>query len=201
MRGRRTELARTTVADAHARRAAGASPSRPSAAIVVEVPSYADALSGEMGGTIENAVQLALGGFLEPGAGRAAADAEHAARSRRSTAPTRWAAARRAAAGRWTRCSPPTGSAPAWPGGDMAAAAVARRAARRRARPVRRAGLRLHRPALRRQRRRARRRAGHQRPGPASATWSGWPSAARRRAAGRRCSRPPSGPTGRRRRR
>jgi hypothetical protein len=35
------------------------------AAIVVEVPSYADAFSGEMGRNIENAVQLALGGFLE----------------------------------------------------------------------------------------------------------------------------------------
>jgi hypothetical protein len=35
------------------------------AAIVVEVPSYADAFSGEMGRTIENAVQLALGGFLQ----------------------------------------------------------------------------------------------------------------------------------------
>ncbi len=34
------------------------------AAIVVEVPSYADAFSGEMGRTIENAVQVALGGFL-----------------------------------------------------------------------------------------------------------------------------------------
>jgi sugar diacid utilization regulator len=35
------------------------------AAIVVEVPSYADAFSGAMGRNIENAVQLALGGFLE----------------------------------------------------------------------------------------------------------------------------------------
>ena len=34
------------------------------AAIVVEVPSYADAFSGAMGRTIENAVRLALGGFL-----------------------------------------------------------------------------------------------------------------------------------------
>ncbi|SDF60801.1 PucR C-terminal helix-turn-helix domain-containing protein [Blastococcus fimeti] len=34
------------------------------AAIVVEVPSYARAFSGEMGRNIENAVQLALGGFL-----------------------------------------------------------------------------------------------------------------------------------------
>jgi hypothetical protein len=35
------------------------------AAIVVEVPSYADAFSGDMGHAIENAVELALGGFLE----------------------------------------------------------------------------------------------------------------------------------------
>jgi hypothetical protein len=35
------------------------------AAIVVEVPSYAEAFSGVMGRKIENAVQLALGGFLE----------------------------------------------------------------------------------------------------------------------------------------
>src|SRR3712207_2331926 len=35
------------------------------AAIVVEVPSYADAFAGGMARTIENAVQLALGGFLE----------------------------------------------------------------------------------------------------------------------------------------
>ncbi|SDO03439.1 CdaR family transcriptional regulator [Geodermatophilus sp. DSM 45219] len=35
------------------------------AAIVVEVPSYAEAFTGPMGRKIENAVQLALGGFLE----------------------------------------------------------------------------------------------------------------------------------------
>ena len=35
------------------------------AAIVVEVPSYAEAFRGPMGRKIENAVQLALGGFLE----------------------------------------------------------------------------------------------------------------------------------------
>lgn len=34
------------------------------AAIIDEVPSYADALSGSMGETIRNAVELALGGFL-----------------------------------------------------------------------------------------------------------------------------------------
>jgi len=33
-------------------------------AIIVEVPSYADALAGPMGDNIQNAVQLALGGFL-----------------------------------------------------------------------------------------------------------------------------------------
>jgi hypothetical protein len=35
------------------------------AAIVVEVPSYAEAFQGDMGRAIENAVQLALGGFLQ----------------------------------------------------------------------------------------------------------------------------------------
>jgi hypothetical protein len=35
------------------------------AAIVVEVPTYAEAFRGHMGRKIENAVQLALGGFLE----------------------------------------------------------------------------------------------------------------------------------------
>ena len=45
------------------------------AAIVVEVPSYADAFAGKMGRTIENAVQLALGGFLELATARGGADA------------------------------------------------------------------------------------------------------------------------------
>src|SRR5690348_16781562 len=35
------------------------------AEIILEVPSYADAFSGDMGRVIENAVELALGGFLE----------------------------------------------------------------------------------------------------------------------------------------
>ncbi|MGY1731433.1 PucR family transcriptional regulator [Geodermatophilus sp. SYSU D01045] len=41
------------------------------AAIVVEVPSYAEAFRGPMGRKIENAVQLALGGFLELATGGA----------------------------------------------------------------------------------------------------------------------------------
>jgi hypothetical protein len=44
------------------------------AAIVVEVPSYPDAFGGEMGRTIETAVQLALGGFLELAASAEGAD-------------------------------------------------------------------------------------------------------------------------------
>jgi hypothetical protein len=43
------------------------------AAIVAEVPSYADAFAGPMGRTIGNAVQLALGGFLSL-AGRASSE-------------------------------------------------------------------------------------------------------------------------------
>src|SRR5688500_19445222 len=45
------------------------------AAIVVEVPSYADAFGGEMGRTIENAVQVALGGFLVMASGGGGGDA------------------------------------------------------------------------------------------------------------------------------
>ena len=34
------------------------------AAVIDDVPSYSDALSGPMGETIRNAVELALGGFI-----------------------------------------------------------------------------------------------------------------------------------------
>ena len=44
------------------------------AAIIDEVPSYQDALSGSMGEIIRNAVQLALGGFLSLAGGRRGAD-------------------------------------------------------------------------------------------------------------------------------
>jgi hypothetical protein len=43
-------------------------------AIIAEVPSYRDALSGAMGENIRNAVQLALGGFLALASGRRGAD-------------------------------------------------------------------------------------------------------------------------------
>lgn len=45
------------------------------AAVVVEVPSYANAFEGDMGARIEQAVQLALGGFLELAAASGDADA------------------------------------------------------------------------------------------------------------------------------
>ena len=85
-------------------------------AVRAEVPSYADPFKGEMGRTIENAVALALGGFL----GIASGETRTARRRRSSRSPTRrtpWAAARRAADARWTRCSAPTASAPASRGG------------------------------------------------------------------------------------
>ncbi|WP_240641257.1 PucR family transcriptional regulator [Nocardioides ferulae] len=43
-------------------------------AIIAEVPSYENALSGSMGDTIRNAVQLALGGFLSLASGHRGAD-------------------------------------------------------------------------------------------------------------------------------
>jgi hypothetical protein len=45
------------------------------AEIIVEVPSYADAFSGDMGQVIGNAVELALGGFLELATASGGADA------------------------------------------------------------------------------------------------------------------------------
>ena len=45
------------------------------ATIVVEVPSYTDAFSGEMGRAIQNAVELALAGFLELASRHGGADA------------------------------------------------------------------------------------------------------------------------------
>ncbi|NEK60213.1 PucR family transcriptional regulator [Geodermatophilus sabuli] len=45
------------------------------AAIVVEVPSYTEAFRGDMGRAIENAVRLALGGFLELATATGGADA------------------------------------------------------------------------------------------------------------------------------
>ncbi len=44
------------------------------AAIIDEVPSYADAFSGPMGQTIGNAVQIALGGFLSLAGGKRGSD-------------------------------------------------------------------------------------------------------------------------------
>ena len=46
------------------------------AEIIVEVPSYADAFAGDMGRVIVNAVELALGGFLELATASTGADAD-----------------------------------------------------------------------------------------------------------------------------
>jgi hypothetical protein len=51
------------------------------AEIIVEVPSYADAFTGDMGRVIRNAVELALGGFLELATASTGADASTPVRS------------------------------------------------------------------------------------------------------------------------
>src|SRR3954453_22746728 len=102
------------------------------AAIIVEVPSYASDLSGQMGTNISAAVEMALGGFLKLASRsrdadpstplRPALEAAYAlgrgeARGGRGGRRPRSAAARRAAGARWTRCWRPPGSPPASPGG------------------------------------------------------------------------------------
>ena len=94
-----------------------------SCAIIAEVPTYANALSGHMGETIRNAVQLALGGFISAGLAPSG-DRTRRRPPRRWRGPTSWAAARRAAAARWTPCWRPTGSAPGSPGARCRPAAV-----------------------------------------------------------------------------
>ena len=150
------------------------SPSAPSPTIVVEVPSYADAFSGDMGRAIGNAVELALGGFLElatasGGRGRRARPSgpalEGAYELGRGEARSGRSMDALLAAYRVGRP------------GVLAAPERERRrgrADRGAARPVRRAGVRLHRPAVGRERRRAQRRAGDHAAGCARATWSGW---------------------------
>ena len=124
------------------------------AAIIDEVPAYADALCGADGRHHQAAVQIALGRLPGAGQRQPRRRPEHPARPDPVTQPTSWAAARRATAVRWTPCSRlprrrPRGLA------DLASAAAERRARRAADGAVRRAGLRLHRRALRRQ------RAGH----------------------------------------
>ena len=79
-------------------------------AVREEVPAYNVGLGEQMAATIEQAVQMALAGFLRV-AGRAGDPGKPL--SPPSRAPTRWAAAKRGPAARPTRCWRPTGSAPA----------------------------------------------------------------------------------------
>ena len=120
MTGDATDLRRAIPATVGGARCAPSCPSVAEATvaeIIVEVPSYADAFTGDMGRVIGNAVELALGGFLELATASGGADAEHPdppGAGGRVRAGSRRGAQR---AHRWTRCSPPTGSAPASPGG------------------------------------------------------------------------------------
>ena len=145
------------------------------AAVIAEVPGYTGALSGAMGENIEAAVQMALGGFLKLAAGSRDADpstplgptlegayalGRGEARSGRSM-DALLAAYRVGARVAWRELAgrPPQAGVEA--GHDGA---------------VRRAGVRLHRRALRRQRRRPHRRAVDAAAGSGSATASGWAS-------------------------
>ena len=170
------------------------------AAIIVEVPSYADAFAGDMGQNIRDAVRAGARRLPRAGDGGRGADAGTPIRAgaggRLPARPRR--GAQRPLDGR---------AAGGLPGRRPGLLAAHERHARspagldaEHAGPVRRAGLRLHRPALRGQRRRAQPTSWRPPAGSASATWSGWPALLlagrprRRLAAGRR-----SGPTGSRR--
>ena len=153
-----------------------------------EVPAYAEAFAGELGHQDR-----------EGGPGRAGHlprtwSPARPARIRTPRWPrpwrrrTRWAAARPAPAAASTRCS--AAYRVGRPGRLAGAGRDQRRhrPARRDHRALRRAGLRLHRRALRGQRGRARRRARHLRPGPPPPPGAARPGPARRRvrARGRR---------------
>ena len=127
------------------------------AAIVDEVPSYRDAFSGPMGETIRNAVQLALGGFLTLASRGRAEDL------RTPTAPAVEGSYQlgrgEARSGRSTDALLAAfriGARVSWR--ELSEIAVRNGAARRRAGRLRRAGLRLHRRAVRGRGRRPHRR-------------------------------------------
>ena len=134
------------------------------AAIRAEVPSYADPFKGEMGRNIENAVALALGGFLGIASGQ---NEEATEKLYRRVADAAYALGRgEARSGRTMDAllsAYRVGARVAWR--DLAGSAVQAGLEAATRGEVRRARLRLHRRALRHQRRRSRRRAGHQRPG------------------------------------
>ncbi len=150
------------------------------AAVIVEVPGYTGALRGSMGANIEAAVQMALGGFLKLAAAQPGVRPQHPARpdARGCLRARPRRGAQRPLDGRAARRLPGRR-----PGG--LARDVRRRRAGRAARgddgAVRRAGLRLHRRAVRGQRRRPHRRAVDHRPGPGALPRAARPAAARRR--------------------
>ena len=164
-----------------------------------EVPAYGRAdLGTDMAASIEGAVEMALGAFLRPGRRGPGRRPHPAARRRRSRPPTRSAGARPAPGGRSTRCWPRTGSAPGSRGGSCRPRWWTGGVDAGDHRPLRRAGLRVHRPAVGLERRRPRRRARHLRPGPRAVPRAARPRPPRRRAASTGWRPGPSGPTGRR---
>ena len=164
-------------------------------AIRAEVPSYADPFRGEMGRTIENAVAAGPRRLPRDRLGQTEGSASFGQVSEAAYALGRG----EARSGRTMEAllsAYRVGARVAWR--DMSELGGAAPGCRRRRSPLRRAGLRLHRRALRGQRRRPRRRAGHGRPGapalpraPTQALLRGAPPDALRP--------PPSGPSGRRR--
>ena len=137
------------------------------AAVMDEVPSYAGAFGGPMGNTIEQAVQMALAGFLRLATRGRAAGPRHPALARargRLRAGTRRGAQR--PLGRRAALGVPRRSA-----GGLARARRDGGGQRRPGRHgggVRGAGVRLHRRAVRGLGGGARRRAGDERAGPAA---------------------------------
>ena len=130
-----------------------ASPTRSSPAIAREASRYARPLRGRFGRGIRAGVEEALRQFVEliepPGAGRVPGRDVYVALGRGEL---------RAGPQPRRRCSPPTGSARASPGGGSRPRGVARRPDAGDAVPAGRVDLRLHRRALRRRRPRATRR-------------------------------------------
>ena len=127
------------------------------AAITVEVPSYTDAFSGRMGQIIENAVQMSLGAFLRLAARPAIPTRARVAPALDGAYALGQGEARQGRSIDALLAAYRVGARVAWR--ELSATAV-ELGSRRDDRPVRRAGVRVHRRAVGVQRYRARRRTG-----------------------------------------
>ena len=169
------------------------------AAVTAEVPGYTGALSGAMGENIGAAVQMALAGFLKLAAGARDADPST------PLGPTLEGAydlgrgeARNGRSMDALLAAYRVGARVAWR--ELAAVGGAGRGRGHDDGAVRRAGVRLHRRAVRRQRRGAHRRAVDERAGPRALPRAAGPAPARRRRPGRARGRGRARRAGRRRR-